>query len=132
MILPIYNTLDTMPENLVLASKDLGRSTVDTFLFVIIPYAKTAIFSGVTLVFLPSLTTVAVPQFLNNSPNGSMIGDIIIQEAVNASINAISLARVSVLSIVLSSTILIIFVIAIVFRKIMNKIKYSYKERHEK
>jgi spermidine/putrescine transport system permease protein len=58
---------------------------------------------------LPALTTVAVPQFLNNNSNGSMISDIIIQEGMIALNSAIALARTSTLSLVLSVFLLATF-----------------------
>jgi spermidine/putrescine transport system permease protein len=53
------------------------------------------------LVFLPSVTTVAVPQFLNNSSDGSLIGDIIVNEGAIAQTSEVALARVSALSMIL-------------------------------
>ena len=64
MILPIFNVMNDMPKNLIFASKDLGRGSAATFFNVVLPYTKTALSSGITLVFLPALTTVAVPQLL--------------------------------------------------------------------
>ena len=101
MILPLYNTLNELPRNLIFASQDLGRGKLGTFFHVVIPYTKVALFSGITLVFLPSFTTVAVPQFLNASPTGSLIGDILIEEGQLALTSDLSLARASSLSLLL-------------------------------
>ncbi|GHU50336.1 hypothetical protein FACS189459_4010 [Bacilli bacterium] len=127
MILPIFNVLNNMPSNLNLASMDLGRKPIDSFFYITIPYAKTSIMSGVSLVFLPSLTTVAVPQFLNNSPSGTMIGDIIVQEGSLASSSAISLARASTLSLVMCLVIVGGFSLIIFLKKIIKKIKSHEK-----
>ncbi|MBP5257029.1 MAG: ABC transporter permease [Mycoplasma sp.] len=101
MILPIYNVLKDMPKNLIYASKDLGWSEWSTFVNVVIPYTKTALISGITLVFLPCLTIVSVPQFLNSSSSGSLIGDILMEEGLLAQTSDISLARASTLALII-------------------------------
>ena len=101
MILPIYNVLKDMPKNLIYASKDLGRTGWSTFVNVVMPYTKTALASGITLVFLPCLTIVSVPQFLNSSSSGSLIGDIIMEEGLLAQTSDISLARASTLALII-------------------------------
>jgi spermidine/putrescine transport system permease protein len=106
MILPLYSVLSDMPRNFIYASYDLGVKPIGTFFKIVLPYTKAALISGITLVFLPSLTTVAVPQFLNNSPDNSMIGDIIVEEGNLAATSPISLARASTLSLVLSMVII--------------------------
>jgi len=111
MILPIYNVLNDMPKNLIYASQDLGQNIVKTFFKIVIPYSKTAFYAGLTLVFLPAVTTVAVPQFLNNATNASTIGDIIVQEGEEGLISDIALARSSSLSLVVSLFVLGLYVI---------------------
>ena len=101
MILPIYNVLKDMPKNLIYVSKDLGWSEWSTFVNVVIPYTKTALISGITLVFLPCLTIVSVPQFLNSSSSGSLIGDILMEEGLLAQTSDISLARASTLALII-------------------------------
>jgi spermidine/putrescine transport system permease protein len=101
MILPIYSVLTDMPKNLIDASHDLGHSGISTFFRVVVPYTKTALISGITLVLLPTITTVAVPQFLNNANDNSMIGDIIVDEGQQGMTSDIALARASTLSLVL-------------------------------
>ena len=113
MILPIFNVLEDMPKNLVNASKDLGYTTFGTFFKVVLPYTKGALASGITLVFLPALTTVAVPQYMNASASGTMIGDIIMQEGIMAQTSDLSLARASTLSFII--TLVMIFGAAIIF-----------------
>ena len=100
MIMPIYNVLKDMPKNLIYASKDLGRGAWSTFINIVVPYTKNALISGLTLVFLPCLTSVSVPQFLNSSSSGSLIGDIIMEEGQLAQTSDISLARASTLALI--------------------------------
>ena len=102
MILPIFNILEDMPKNLINASKDLGYTTFGTFFKVVLPYTKGALAAGITLVFLPALTTVAVPQYMNSSASGTMIADIIMQEGIMAQTSDLSLARASTLSLLIT------------------------------
>ncbi len=128
MILPLYNTLIELPKNLIFASKDLGRGNFNTFMHVVIPYTKAALFSGITLVFLPSLTTVAVPQFLNASPSGSLIGDILMEEGQLALTSDVSLARASSLSLLLLIIMSIGYATYILGKYLYNRSKRSYNK----
>jgi spermidine/putrescine transport system permease protein len=109
-----------IPPNLVNASYDMGRNGFQTFFAVVVPYTATALVSGITLVFLPSLVTVAVPAFLNNNPDGSLIGDVIVDEGILASTSAIALARASTLSIILIGTLVAGYMIFLVSKKGIN------------
>ncbi len=120
MILPLYNVLEDMPKNLVFASQDLGQSMFKTFFKVIIPYTKTAFYAGLTMVFLPAVTTVAVPQFLNNATNNATIGDIIVQEGEEGLISDIALARSSSLSLVVSIIVLVLYLIVAFIPKLFK------------
>jgi len=122
MILPLYNVLSDMPKNLIFASQDLGQNMVKTFFKIVLPYSKTAYFAGLTLVFLPAVTTVAVPQFLNNATNNSTIGDIIVQEGEEGLISDIALARSSSLSLVVSIFVLILYLLIAFIPKAITKI----------
>ena len=109
MILPIYNVLNDMPKNLIFASQDLGHNYFSTFVRVIFPFTRNAFFAGITLVFLPAVTTVAIPQFLNNNTDSSMIGDIITQEGEQGLISKIALTRASVVSLIVSIVSLLLY-----------------------
>lgn len=122
MILPIYNILKDMPKNLIYASKDLGRTEWSTFIHVVVPYTKAALISGVTLVFLPCLTVVSVPQFLNSSSSGSLIGDIIMEEGLLAQTSDISLARASTLALIVFMLIVVGLLIYLLSKKIFKLI----------
>ena len=132
MIIPLYNSLDTIPKNLIYASKDLGRNNFQTFIFVVIPWCKTALISGVVLVLLPCFTSVAVPSFLNNNNDGSLIGDVIINQGENGLSSPIALSRTSVLVLVVSTFTLLIYGSIILSPKIYNFIKYKVKNRGNK
>ena len=79
MILPIYNALIKIDNNLIEAAYDLGASKSLVFRKVIVPLSVPGIVSGVTMVFVPSLTTFAIPNMLGGG-KVNLIGNIIEQE----------------------------------------------------
>ena len=76
MILPLYNTLTKLDDSYVEAAQDLGAKKVHVFLRVILPLSVPGIVSGVTMVFLPSMTNYVVLDMVYNSTYimGSLIG----------------------------------------------------------
>lgn len=64
MILPIYTTLSTLDRSLVEASADLGAGTVKTFFKVTLPLSTPGIISGVIMVFMPTVSSFAIPDLL--------------------------------------------------------------------
>lgn len=131
MIIPLYNSLDQLPKNIISASRDLGRGSFYTFFVVVIPYTKDALLAAITMVLLPAMTTVAVPQFLNNDPNGSLIGDIVANQGIQATESKIALARVCVLTLVISFIMGIVYLIITKSGWVMNKIN-QHKSRKMK
>ena len=79
MILPIYNALIKIDNNLIEAAYDLGASKSLVFRKVIVPLSVPGIVSGVTMVFVPSLTTFARSKMLGGG-KVNLIGNIIEQE----------------------------------------------------
>ncbi len=67
MILPLYTTLLKIDESLYEASADLGGNSFTTFTRVTIPLSMPGIMSGITMVFLPSMTNYVVSDMLGNS-----------------------------------------------------------------
>ncbi len=79
MILPIYNALNRIDENVINAARDLGANTLQTFLRITLPLSLPGILSGITMVFIPALTTFAISTMLGGSKI-LLIGNIIEQE----------------------------------------------------
>lgn len=79
MILPIYNVLLKIDKNVIEAAYDLGAGGFQVFTRVIVPLSIPGIVSGVTMVFVPSLTTFAVSNMLGGG-KVNLIGNIIEQE----------------------------------------------------
>lgn len=76
MIFPIYTSLSKMDYKLIEASYDLGADRFKTFLKVILPISVPGIISGITMVFMPSVTTFFIPRILGGG-NTMMFGDLI-------------------------------------------------------
>lgn len=79
MILPIYNALAKIDENVINAAQDLGANKLQTFLRVTLPLSLPGILSGITMVFIPALTTFAISTMMGGSKI-LLIGNIIEQE----------------------------------------------------
>lgn len=76
MILPIYNTLVKLDGSLLEAAADLGADSVSAFIKITLPLSVPGIISGISMVFLPSMTNYVVLDMLYNSTYimGSLIG----------------------------------------------------------
>ena len=79
MILPIYNSLSSIDENVINAARDLGADSRQTFFRVTLPLTIPGIVSGITMVFIPALTTFAISTMLGGSKI-LLIGNVIEQE----------------------------------------------------
>ena len=79
MILPIYNALNRIDENVINAARDLGANSLQTFLRITLPLSLPGVLSGITMVFIPALTTFAISTMLGGSKI-LLIGNIIEQE----------------------------------------------------
>lgn len=76
MILPIYTTISRLDGSLLEAARDLGAGEFQAFLKVTLPLSLPGIISGISMVFLPSMTNYVVLDMLYNSTYimGSLIG----------------------------------------------------------
>ena len=79
MILPVYNAVADLNEDILEAARDLGASPASVLVRIMIPLTKPGIISGITMVFVPSLTTFAIPDILGGG-KVMLIGNIIEQE----------------------------------------------------
>ncbi len=76
MILQIYTSLAKMDNSLYDAANDLGANKLQTFLRVTLPLSLPGVISGITLVFLPSVSSFVIPKFLGGG-GYVLIGNII-------------------------------------------------------
>ena len=79
MVLPIYNVLAKIDKDVIAAARDLGANNVQTFLRIILPLSVPRIISGITMVFVPALTTFVISDLLGGSKI-LLIGNVIEQE----------------------------------------------------
>ena len=79
MILPLYNTLAKIDPSVINAARDLGANSFITFKRIIFPLSIPGIISGITMVFVPSLTTFVISNILGGSKI-LLIGNVIEQE----------------------------------------------------
>lgn len=76
MITPIQSTLLKLDGSLLEAAGDLGASPIKSFLKITLPFSVPGILSGIAMVFVPSVTTFVISQFMGGG-NVPLIGDII-------------------------------------------------------
>lgn len=67
MLLPIFNALDDIDDNLINASRDLGASDSQTFIKVIFPLSLNGVRSGVQSVFIPSLSLFMLTRLIGGN-----------------------------------------------------------------
>ena len=79
MILPIYSVLQKLDPAYALAAQDLGANRWQTFWKVTVPLTKGGIVSGVTMVFMPAMTTFVITRLLGGS-HVMLYGDLIEME----------------------------------------------------
>ncbi len=77
MILPLYAVIVKLDGRLIEAAEDLGCKPVQTFLKVILPLSVPGILSGITMVFVPAVSTFYIAQKLGNPQETVLIGDLI-------------------------------------------------------
>lgn len=83
MVLPIYNALIKLDQDVINAARDLGANSVQTFIKVIFPLTLPGVISGITMVFIPALTTFVISNLLGGSKI-LLIGNVIEQEFTQA------------------------------------------------
>ena len=76
MILPLYATIVKIDHRLVEAAEDLGCNTLQVFGRVILPLSVPGIFSGITMVFVPAVSTFYISHKLGGTDT-VLIGDVI-------------------------------------------------------
>lgn len=76
MIMPIYTVIEKTDHSLLEAAADLGASPVQSFLRVTLPYSLPGVLEGITMVFVPAVTTFVISQLMGGG-KVPLIGDII-------------------------------------------------------
>ena len=100
MILPIYSVIVKMDGSLIEAARDLGADSVTVFRKVILPLSLPGVLSGLTMVFVPSVSTFAISRMLGGGTE-LLLGDLIERQFLGGAYNpqlgaAISLVMMAV------------------------------------
>ena len=110
MILPIYSVIVKLDNSLIEAARDLGANSMNVFRRVILPLSLPGVLSGITMVFVPSVSTFAISKMLGGGTE-MMLGDLIEQQFLGGAYNPQLGAAIS----------LVMMVIVVVCMWVMNR-----------
>ena len=110
MILPIYSVIVKLDHSLIEAARDLGANGFNVFRRVILPLSFPGILSGITMVFVPSVSTFAISKMLGGGTE-LLLGDLIEQQFLGGAYNPHLGAAIS----------LVMMVIVVVCMAVMNR-----------
>ena len=109
MILPIYTVLKKLDRKVIEAAQDLGANSVNVVLRVVIPLSMPGVVSGITMVFMPAVTTFAISRLMSSGMiylMGDMIEEFFItvnNRNVGSSLSLVMLVLVLVSTLLLRS-----------------------------
>lgn len=86
MILPIYSVIVKLDSSLLEAARDLGANSAGVFRKVILPLSLPGVLSGITMVFVPSVSTFAISRLLGGGTQ-MLLGDLIEQQFLGGAYN---------------------------------------------
>lgn len=110
MILPIYSVIVKIDGSLIEAAQDLGASTASVFRRVIFPLSLPGVLSGVTMVFVPAVSTFVISKLLGGG-NNILLGDLIEMQFLGTAYNPHLGSAIA----------LVMMVIVIIFMVFMNR-----------
>ena len=110
MILPIYSVIIKLDHSLIEAARDLGANSINVFRRVIRPLSFPGSLSGITMVFVPSVSTFAISKMLGGGTE-LLLGDLIEQQFLGGAYNPQLGAAIS----------LVMMVIVVVCMVVMNR-----------
>ena len=110
MIMPIYSVIVKLDNNLIQAARDLGADGFNVFRRVIFPLSLPGIISGITMVFVPSVSTFAISKMLGGGTE-VLLGDLIEQQFLGGAYNPHLGAAIS----------LVMMIIVVVCMVVMNR-----------
>ena len=110
MILPIYSVIVKLDRSLIEAARDLGANSFNVFRRVILPLSLPGVLSGITMVFVPSVSTFAISKMLGGGTE-MLLGDLIEQQFLGGAYNPQLGAAIS----------LVMMVIVVICMVVMNR-----------
>ena len=85
MILPIYSVLTKIDSSVIEAAQDLGANDRKVFLKVVFPMSMPGVISGITMVFVPAVSTFIISKMLGGG--NLLIGDLIDMQFLGSAYN---------------------------------------------
>ena len=110
MILPIYSVIIKLDHSLLEAARDLGAGSLTVFRRVILPLSLPGVVSGITMVFVPSVSTFAISRMLGGGTE-LLLGDLIERQFLGGAYNPQLGAAIS----------LVMMIIVLVCMLVMNR-----------
>ena len=110
MVLPIYSVIVKLDHSLIEAARDLGANSMNVFRRVILPLSLPGVLSGITMVFVPSVSTFAISKMLGGGTE-LLLGDLIEQQFLGGAYNPQLGAAIS----------LVMMVIVVICMAVMNR-----------
>jgi spermidine/putrescine transport system permease protein len=110
MILPIYSVIVKIDRSLYEAAQDLGANTAQIFRKLIFPISLPGVLSGVTMVFVPAVSTFVISQLLGGGKD-MLLGDLVEIQFLGTAYNPHLGSAIA----------LVMMVIVMVFMYIMNR-----------
>jgi len=110
MILPIYSVIVKLDHSLIEAARELGADSFQVFRRVILPLSLPGVLSGITMVFVPSVSTFAISKMLGGGTE-MLLGDLIEQQYMGGAYNPYLGAAIS----------LVMMVIVVICMVVMNR-----------
>ena len=110
MILPIYSVIIKLDHFLLEAARDLGAGSLTVFRRVILPLSLPGVVSGITMVFVPSVSTFAISRMLGGGTE-LLLGDLIERQFLGGAYNPQLGAAIS----------LVMMIIVLVCMLVMNR-----------
>lgn len=118
MILPIYSVMVKIDNSILEAASDLGCNKIKTTIKLVVPLSIPGIMSGITMVFVPAISTFIISRMLGGGSN-LLIGDLIEMQFLGNAYNPNLGAAIS----------LVLMVIVLIIMAVMNQIDSSDDER---
>ena len=110
MILPIMSVIEKLDHRVIEAAQDLGANSMQVFSRIVLPLSMPGVLSGVTMVFIPAVSTFAISQLLGGGMT-LMLGDLIEMQFYGNAYNPYLGSAIS----------LVMMVIVLVFMYFMNR-----------
>lgn len=86
MILPLYTVMIKIDKSIIESAQDLGAGFKGVIFKIVLPLSKPGILSGITMVFVPSVSTFVISRMLGGGAN-FLVGDLIEQLVLGTTYN---------------------------------------------